>query len=347
LRVSGFAVGRICIQPFSWGATDINVSIDSNNTGTLFYNAMESYRMIGGQVIVNSIGHRTGGDGTAGGVASCFAGVSFDSNNKYGFIESAGNGQTATFTGCHFENFNLSTALPCRYIRTQTASVSIEGGDAIDDQSAGSTDYWFSVAFGPSGALGGVAALSVSGLQISGSRNPSSAVFKVGGRGTLNGSNASSSTITHVYVDSTTGTVTSFFQNAANSVTEAAMEISGNLTLDGTLAVAGALVPFTPVSTGFTVTGSPTYTGQYQKIGKLVWWQIQVTQHSGSTIACTLGTSSFAVPVETPAVTVPFSVTDLVSVNGIGVVVAGSTIQPPTFSATGNAVYLSGTYITN
>ena len=342
-RVCGFAVGRVCLKPASWGATDINLSIDSNNTGTIFFNAEENYHMFGGAVIVNGVGHRTGGDGTAAGGSALFSGVSWDSNNKHGFIQSAGNGETYTFAGCHFENFDLTHVLTTHYIETQTGSVVINGGDALDDQSTGSIDYWFNVGQG-----GNFASLMVHGLQITGQRNPSTAVFVINGRGFLSGSNAASSTITNLYTTSGNSSVTSFFQNGANNGSEAPMEISGNLTIDGSLAATGALIPFTPVPTGFTVSGSPTYTGQYQKIGKLVWWQIQISQHSGSTVASTLSTSTFAVPAGlTPTVTVPFQITDLVSLNGTGIVLANGAIEPPAFSANGNTIYLTGTYVTN
>lgn len=251
IRLCGFAVGRVCLNPLSWGATDVNVCIDSNNTGTIFYNAMEDYRMLGGRIIVNGVGHRTGGNGSAGGASSAFTGVSFDSNNIVGFQQSAGAGETASFLGCHFENFDLTHILTTHYIQTQTCNVSICGGDALDDQSTGSTDFWFKV-----GIAGGFANLSVHGLQISGNRNPTTAVFVIIGRGFLSGSNAASSVVTNVYATVGNSTVTSFFQNGANNANEAAMEVSGASTFDGNATVTGAVVAPQYLSLGLTVLSS-------------------------------------------------------------------------------------------
>jgi hypothetical protein len=360
VRIAGFAVGRVCLNPVSWGATDQNLTVAFNNTGTLFFNGMEMYKHIGGQIICNGTGHRTGGNGTAGGTSSLFSGVSWDSNTRYGLIESAGNGQIITFDGCHFENFG-TVAITTRYVRTQTASIAILGGDALDDWPTGSAvPYWFSTASqGSNTALGGVSTMMVHGLQISSAgRTPTISgsavgVFQVGGRGFLSGVNNSPTVLSPLYsANAGTGTVTSFFQNSANNATEANMEVSGNLTVDGTLTF-GALTPFTPMPTGFTVVGTPVYTGQYQKIGKLVWWQIHIAPVSGSTIASTLGTSSFPVPngplggALLAVVTVPFQITDLVTLNGVGTVVASGNIATPSFPANGNHIYLSGTYVTS
>jgi hypothetical protein len=354
VRICGFAVGRVCLNPVSWGATDQNLTIAFNNTGTLFFNGMEMYKQIGGQIICNGTGHRTGGNGTVNGTSSLFSGVSWDSNTRYGLVESSGNGQIITFDGCHFENFGTA-AITTRYVRTQTASIAILGGDALDDWATGpAVPYWFSTASqGSNTALGGVSTMMVHGLQIfSGGRTPTISgsavgVFQVGGRGFLSGVNGSPTVLSPLYsANAGTGTVTSFFQNSANNATEANMEISGNVTIDGTLTVTGALTPFTPSPTGFTVVGSPSYSGQYQKLGKLVWWQIHIHPVSGSTIASTLGTSSFLAPGGFLAsVTVPFQITDLVSLNAIGAVIASGNIDTPSFPANGNDIYLSGTYV--
>lgn len=53
---------------------------------------------------------------------------------------------------------------------------------------------------------------------------------------------------------------------------------------------------FTPVTSGFTVVGTPTYTGRYRTIGRKCEFQIQF--NSTTTIATVAGTSYIELPVQ-------------------------------------------------
>lgn len=100
---------------------------------------------------------------------------------------------------------------------------------------------------------------------------------------------------------------------------------------------------FTPTANSLTVVGSPTYSGTYEKIGKLVQWDLKV--ESSVTTASTANTTSFSgMPFAADSTSTCTACDSSINSLGVGLMLTGgSTMYPPTWSAR-QIVYLSGTY---
>ena len=98
---------------------------------------------------------------------------------------------------------------------------------------------------------------------------------------------------------------------------------------------------WTPVPTGLTVVGTPTYTGTYERVGDLVCFTIRVT--STTSTASTAGATSFAAPTSTivPG-TCTASSANTVASYGVGLCISNQ-LYMPTWSADSNVV-ISGQY---
>jgi hypothetical protein len=92
---------------------------------------------------------------------------------------------------------------------------------------------------------------------------------------------------------------------------------------------------FTPTANNFTVVGTPTYTGRYTKIGRVVFINIQAT--STTSISSTVGSSNFSgLPFsaiqDSPA---PVADSNNAASYGNGIV-AGNILYAPTWGASGS-----------
>jgi hypothetical protein len=242
--ISGFGIGALFSSGANWSAAWYDVSVTFNNVGVLFYNGQENFSWTGGALAVNDVGFSFSGISIPA-ANSTFTGISIDSNVTYGIKETAGSLQTLTFLGCHFENFagGSSTTIP-HYIYTETASVSIVGGTAIDDDHtiSDTNDWWFSVGYSNNtGSLANFFTLSVHGLLVQPAGRVTACVFRVGGRAFLQGLITNPTAVTAVYSSTLgIGYVTNLFQNSAGSG-ERGMEISGALQVDGGLTAEGTV----------------------------------------------------------------------------------------------------------
>jgi len=242
--ISGFGVGAQFVSGTNWNAAWYQTSVIQNNVGVLIYDGQEMFNWFGGALAVNGVGFSFSGRSIPA-AQSTFHGISIDSNVTYGIKETAGSLQTLTFVGCHFENFagGSATTIP-HYIYSETASVIIHGGTALDDATSGTPiDYWFSVGYSDvTGALGNFFYLGVYGLLVQPAGRVANLIFRVGGRAFLSGENTNPSAVTALSNSAALGLgfVTNLFQNNAGN-TENNMEISGALTVDGGLTSKGTL----------------------------------------------------------------------------------------------------------
>jgi hypothetical protein len=106
---------------------------------------------------------------------------------------------------------------------------------------------------------------------------------------------------------------------------------------------------FTPTASGFTTTGSPTFTGRYSKLGNVVSVWISINP-SGGTVASTSGTSLInlgaGVPGGNPIVPSTCVATNAAVDNyGTGIITTTKLVYPPTWSATSLVVTIYGQYI--
>ena len=101
---------------------------------------------------------------------------------------------------------------------------------------------------------------------------------------------------------------------------------------------------FTPTFVNLTVVGSPTYAGFYTKIGRLVYVQISIT---GGTSTASIANSTYVsnLPFSVIGVAVGTATNATVANYGVGYI-GGASFYPPSWSATGTAIYLSGVYYT-
>jgi hypothetical protein len=105
---------------------------------------------------------------------------------------------------------------------------------------------------------------------------------------------------------------------------------------------------WTPVPVGATVTGTPTYKGDYTKIGRIVHWGLGIVNTGGSTFASTAGTTKFSgFPLKSGTFSdyasfVQDSTGAILGTSTVGVTSSLTVIHFPTFSANGNFISASG-----
>ena len=141
VRVNGFGTGLSYLETGSqsWGMALSGLSITENTLGISFTGSLENISIFGGRINTNRVGISITGN------ADIFAyGVSVDSNTTAGVTANSG---LFSCSGCHWENESLDLPITTHYyVGTGAASLRIEGGKAIDDDTnAGDvTDFWFS-----------------------------------------------------------------------------------------------------------------------------------------------------------------------------------------------------------
>ena len=100
---------------------------------------------------------------------------------------------------------------------------------------------------------------------------------------------------------------------------------------------------FTVSATGFTVVGTPTYTGQYSLVGKTL--KFVITASATTSIDATAGTSYFTgLPVNPAFNDACIGVDSGYISYGVGRVETNGRVYTPTISATGNTITISGSY---
>jgi hypothetical protein len=140
VRINGFGTGLSYFETGSqsWGMVLTGISVVNNKLGISFTGSLENISMFGGRIAANGVGISMTGN------ADVFAhGVSIDSNITAGVIASSG---LFSCSGCHWENESLDVPITTHYyIGSNAASLVIEGGKAIDDDTnpADTTDFWF------------------------------------------------------------------------------------------------------------------------------------------------------------------------------------------------------------
>jgi hypothetical protein len=104
---------------------------------------------------------------------------------------------------------------------------------------------------------------------------------------------------------------------------------------------------WTPTFSSLTVTGSPTYSGRYTKIGRLVFVSWQITTGGTATTASVANTTAITNLPFTVASTAP-GVMSVSSNNikniGVGMFYSGTTAYTPTWTSTTDVIYGSGCY---
>jgi hypothetical protein len=141
IRVNGFGTGILYLETGtqSWGMVYRGISIVNNTVGVHFTGSLENISIFGGRVNANGTGMLFTGN------ADVFVhGTSFDSNVTAGVQSSSG---IFSCFNCHWENESLTNPLTTHYfVGTDAASLVIEGGKAIDDDTnpGDNADFWFS-----------------------------------------------------------------------------------------------------------------------------------------------------------------------------------------------------------
>jgi hypothetical protein len=241
VRIGGFGVGKQCVNPSNWGATDFQHSIVWNNVGFIMHDGMETYGWFGGALEVNSIGMQI--SGTLVDEADInFNKVSIDSNTVFGVVGYPGQSCQVNFTDCHFENLlGSNTGVTTHYVNLMSSSTSaqasvltIKGGSAFDDMVSNSTpeDYWFSCGQG-SGTF--LAYMNVMGLTIYSSGRTATQVFQVGGQGAyLQGYNTNITNLPVIAGGTSAGKAINLFTpnsatgNPANTMFSGKYNVAGN-----------------------------------------------------------------------------------------------------------------------
>jgi len=101
---------------------------------------------------------------------------------------------------------------------------------------------------------------------------------------------------------------------------------------------------WTPTWTGLTVVGAPTYTGEYTRIGRIVFWEITITAGGANTTASTyLTTFVNNLPLIPVSITECFVYDAITGALSSGEVSSGG-IFTPTWAATNANKKLSGWY---
>lgn len=139
LTIRGFGIGMSAQGggSNSWGAIGDNTTFIQNTTGLIIGNPYENFSVYAAKFVSNGT-HVS----YTGATTDMYAfGTSFDAATTVGI--SNGGGGLFEAHGCHFENSNgVGGGLTTHYINSAGGQVSIFGGDWLDDQTTGNTDYW-------------------------------------------------------------------------------------------------------------------------------------------------------------------------------------------------------------
>jgi len=143
VRIEGFGIGIDVpdVGTQSWGMVFRNVVLCYNNTGVSFQKTEEQITFVACKILLNGVGvnYDTGSSGDA-----TYLGGSIDSNTIMG-VEF--NHSTTIFTavGTHWENLGVSGDV--HYVHGTAATLNIEGGIALNDNTTGTSGSWFYNAF--------------------------------------------------------------------------------------------------------------------------------------------------------------------------------------------------------
>lgn len=141
VRVNGFGTGISYLETGtqSWGMVLTGLSVTNNTLGISFTGSLENISILGGRINANGVGVSMTGN------ADVFSyGVSIDSNTTAGVTATSG---IFYCIGCHWENESIAAPITTHYyVGSGAASLVIEGGKAIDDDTNpnDTIDYWFS-----------------------------------------------------------------------------------------------------------------------------------------------------------------------------------------------------------
>lgn len=138
LSVQGFGTGISAASGAAnqWGATAENLTLAWNTTGLSIASPYENFSIHGGRVISNGTGISCTGPSTDLFIHN----ISLDSNTTVGISNSC----LLELHGVHYENSNgAGGGLTTHYVDSTGGLVSIFGGDVLDDQTTGNTDWWF------------------------------------------------------------------------------------------------------------------------------------------------------------------------------------------------------------
>lgn len=100
---------------------------------------------------------------------------------------------------------------------------------------------------------------------------------------------------------------------------------------------------WTPILSNLTISGTPTYTGRYTKVGRQVTFSVSITS-TGQT-ASTLGSTTMSIPFNSAFNSVCYAVNrSTVQSLGNGAIPAGNSIYLPGWTATVYEVVICGSY---
>jgi hypothetical protein len=131
-RVAGFKNGGTLLSIDSWGMVFQNCSFVANTVGWCDSVGAENTSFYGGRFTANGTHFSiTAGD-------YYLIGTSLDQHVTVGIRATAG---ILQFTNCHWEN---SASLPANFVDASgTSTFLIKGGDLLDDQTSGTTAFYF------------------------------------------------------------------------------------------------------------------------------------------------------------------------------------------------------------
>src|SRR3990167_9785464 len=104
---------------------------------------------------------------------------------------------------------------------------------------------------------------------------------------------------------------------------------------------------WTPTWTGLTVVGAPTYSGRYTRIGRIIFWKVEITAGGANTTASSLGTTQitnmpFTIFKHNTIFT--FSTVDGAYRSGGYALAASTVVYTPTWAAINYDFQISGWY---
>lgn len=102
---------------------------------------------------------------------------------------------------------------------------------------------------------------------------------------------------------------------------------------------------WTPTFTNLTVTGSPIYSGEYTRIGRIVFFKIQINPNGGTVASTANSTYAGDLPYASSSAALCIASNADVANYGVGYV-GGIYVSPPSWGATSRPVTITGTYTT-
>lgn len=98
---------------------------------------------------------------------------------------------------------------------------------------------------------------------------------------------------------------------------------------------------WTPTFTGLTTVGSPTITGRYTQLGRMVFFSIKIVP--GTSTASTAGTTNCDLPI-TAAQDGTCAAVSQSSITSYGIGSVDGVCYTPTWAATGETIVITGSY---